>query len=392
MPSKSKHQGKSAKVAAIITAAGQGKRFGGDGLKQYLPLTGKPVLRHSVEAFTTHPDVDAVIVITHPDHEELYNETVQGLDLLPTVHGGNTRQESVFEGLKALQDFPPDYVLIHDAARPFVTAEMISRVVDGLSDAEAVIPTLPVIDTIKETDNGAVVKTIERNKVKRVQTPQGFHFKTIFDAHVKMQGEEFSDDAGIFEAVGGKVAITEGDELASKITTQVDFMRAEVACRQERDIRVGQGYDVHKFIEPEGGRVLKLCGVEVKHDKVLEGHSDADVGLHAITDALLGAMAEEDIGHHFSPKDPRWKDADSVSFLIYACELLMKKGGKVYHVDVTFIGEAPRIGVYRTQMRQAVAEIVQIAEERVSVKATTTEKMGFFVLPIAVEVIPQAGF
>ena len=360
---------------ALVLAAGRGTRFGGTLPKQYLPLGGSSVLRHAVEAFAGHPRIDRVLVTIRPEDRETYDRALAGLDLLPPVAGGAERQDSVRLGLEALAPHRPERVLIHDGARPFPEAAMIDRVLDALDRAPAAIPGLPLGDTIKRVDGEIIAATVDRTGLWRVQTPQGFHFDAILDAHRKAAGQTLTDDAAVAEAAGVAPLIVAGGEDNLKVTTTGDLAAAErlIAARLG-DVRVGQGFDVHPFGPGEG---LMLCGIWVSHNAGVVGHSDADVGLHALTDAVLGAIGAGDIGMHFPPSDAQWRGASSDRFLAHAVGLVRAKGGSVAALDVTIICERPKIGPHRAAMVERIAAISGIASDRVSVKATTTEKLGF---------------
>jgi 2-C-methyl-D-erythritol 4-phosphate cytidylyltransferase/2-C-methyl-D-erythritol 2,4-cyclodiphosphate synthase len=362
-------------LCALVVAAGQGSRFGGSLPKQYLPLGGAHVLRHAVSAFVDHPRVGEVIVAIRPEDAALFKRSVAGLRVASPVFGGATRQESVRFGLEALAAYRPDRVLIHDGARPFPDRELLDRVIDALDRATAAIPCLPLRDTIKRASDGTIRETIDRSALWRAQTPQGFHFEAILAAHRAAIGCEMTDDSAIAEAAGLAPLVVAGSEDNLKITTPQDLAAAErlIAARQG-DVRVGQGFDVHPFMP---GDHLWICGVRVPHAMGLAGHSDADVGLHALTDAILGAIGAGDIGMHFPPSDPQWRGAASHRFLSHAAALVRAQGGIVAAVDVTIICERPKIGPHRTAMVERVAAILGIAPGRVSVKATTTEKLGF---------------
>jgi 2-C-methyl-D-erythritol 4-phosphate cytidylyltransferase / 2-C-methyl-D-erythritol 2,4-cyclodiphosphate synthase len=362
-------------LCALVVAAGQGSRFGGSLPKQYLPLGGAHVLRHAVSAFVDHPRVGEVIVAIRPEDAALFKRSVAGLRVASPVFGGATRQESVRFGLEALAAYRPDRVLIHDGARPFPDRELLDRVIDALDRATAAIPCLPLRDTIKRASDGTIRETIDRSALLRAQTPQGFHFEAILAAHRAAIGCEMTDDSAIAEAAGLAPLVVAGSEDNLKITTSQDLAAAErlIAARQG-DVRVGQGFDVHPFMP---GDHLWICGVRVPHAMGLAGHSDADVGLHALTDAILGAIGAGDIGMHFPPSDPQWRGAASHRFLSHAAALVRAQGGIVAAVDVTIICERPKIGPHRTAMVERVAAILGIAPGRVSVKATTTEKLGF---------------
>lgn len=368
------------KCAVIIVAAGRGHRFGGEMPKQYRNLNGRAVLRHSLGVFCAHPAVSCVRTVIHPDDEALYNAAAEGLPVLAPVYGGATRQDSVRLGLESLKDEAPDIVLIHDGARPFVDFGIINRVIDRAEKGDGAVPALPVTDTIKtavKTPEGVlkIEKTVDRSALWRVQTPQAFPFKDILDAHEKAKGRELTDDAAVAEEAGLSVILVKGTEENIKITTSDDLTRAEERSSQKLpDIRTATGFDVHKF---EEGSFVTLCNVKVPHDMGLNGHSDADVALHALTDALLGAAGSGDIGLHFPPSDNKWKGADSAQFLQYAVSLVKGLGGKILNADVTLICERPKIGPYRLQMTERLSELLEISASRISIKATTTEKLGF---------------
>jgi 2-C-methyl-D-erythritol 4-phosphate cytidylyltransferase / 2-C-methyl-D-erythritol 2,4-cyclodiphosphate synthase len=364
-----------ASVYALVVAAGQGSRFGGPLPKQYLPLGGATVLRHAVAALAGHNRISDVLVAIRPEDRALFDRAVAGLRVLPAVAGGVTRQDSVRLGLEALTAYCPDCVLIHDGARPFPDPELVDRVIDGLDRAVAAIPCLPLRDTIKRAEGEIIRETIDRSALWRAQTPQGFHFDEILAAHRHMIGRNLTDDAAVAETAGLVPIMVEGGEDNLKVTTPQDLGAAErlIAARQG-DLRVGQGFDVHPFA---AGDHLWICGVEIPHEMSLAGHSDADVGLHALTDAVLGAIGAGDIGMHFPPSDPRWRGAPSDQFLCHAADLVRARGGAVAAVDVTIICERPRIGPYRTAMVERIAAILAITLGRVSVKATTTERLGF---------------
>lgn len=359
---------------ALIVAAGRGTRFGGDLPKQYRRLVGRSVLRHSLERFLGHPKVDAVRAVIHADDRRQYDEAAAGLRLLEPVQGGEQRQDSVRMGLESLIDLGPETVLIHDAARPFVDNALISRVISALATRSGAIPAIPVADTMKR--GGAhrlITGTVERVGLWRAQTPQGFAFDSILDAHRAYAGENLTDDAALLEKAGLDVALVDGSEENRKVTTEQDLQRAE-AVLNAPEFRSGNGFDVHRFAD---GDHVTICGIDIPHEAGLSGHSDADVGLHALTDALFGALAEGDIGSHFPPTDPQWKNADSAIFLKAAAKRVAARGGRIINADVTIICERPKIGPHRESMRVNIAEILDIDPGRVSVKATTTEQLGF---------------
>ncbi|MBM3549454.1 MAG: bifunctional 2-C-methyl-D-erythritol 4-phosphate cytidylyltransferase/2-C-methyl-D-erythritol 2,4-cyclodiphosphate synthase [Alphaproteobacteria bacterium] len=360
-----------ARVAALVMAAGRGQRLGGDEPKQYLLLGGLSVLARSLALFASHPRIDRVRAVIHADDRERYGEAIGSLKLAPPVSGGTTRQDSVRLGLESLANDPPDFVLIHDAARPLTPPSVIGRVIDALKTSVGAIPALPVTDTLKQGDGSRVTGTVPRAGLYRTQTPQGFRFAEILEAHRRFAGAELTDDAAVAEAAGHPVALVPGDEAAFKITTADDLERAR---RVSGETRIGTGFDVHRF---GPGDHVWLCGIRVPHQRGLIGHSDADVGLHALTDAILGAIGAGDIGLHFPPSDPRWRGAPSGGFLAHAASLVTARGGRLVHADVTVICERPKVGPHRDAMRAAIAAILGIDLDRVSVKATTTEGLGF---------------
>ena len=366
-----------ARCAVLILAGGSGSRVGSDIPKQYLNLGGVPVIRRTVEVFLSHPAIDLIQVVIGAEDSERCGEALAGLGLPAPVTGGATRQNSGMRGLEALETAEPDYVLIHDAARPFVDHGTIDRVVRALEQASAVLPAVPVADTLKRGAGSPaiVTATVDRQDMWRAQTPQGFRFTEILSAHRAATGLELTDDTAVAEHAGMTVSLVPGAEDNFKITTQGDLRRAErMAAAMTGETRIGTGFDVHAF--GEGDKVI-LCGVEIPHDQALEGHSDADVALHAVTDALLGAIAEGDIGSHFPPSDPQWRGAPSRLFLEHAAALVTGRGGSIGNIDLTIICEAPKLGPHRDAMRQSLSEILKIEAGRVSVKATTTEKLGF---------------
>lgn len=362
-------------VVALIVAAGRGSRMGGGLPKQYRLLGGRPVLRHSLGTLAAHPSVDHVLTVIHPDDRPLYDEAAAGLTLPAPVSGGAERQDSVRLGLDAAAALGADIVLIHDGARPFVDAGTIDRVIAALADHDGAIPALPVADTLKRGDGATVTETVPRDGLYRAQTPQGFRFQAIHAAHKDAAGKMLTDDAAVLEAAGRTVALVKGAEANVKITTSDDLLRAERLFAFPMEPRTGTGFDVHAFAEDGDG--VQLCGVLVPHPARLAGHSDADVGWHAITDAILGAIGAADIGRHFPPSDTRWKGADSAVFLAHAARLVEARGGRIAHVDVTLICERPKIGPVRAAMRARTAEVLGISTERVNIKGTTTEKLGF---------------
>ncbi|HTQ14017.1 MAG TPA: bifunctional 2-C-methyl-D-erythritol 4-phosphate cytidylyltransferase/2-C-methyl-D-erythritol 2,4-cyclodiphosphate synthase [Rhizomicrobium sp.] len=361
------------RIAALIVAAGRGARAGAGVPKQYRPLAGRPVLRQAVEAFARHPAVAATQVVIGAGDHERYVAATAGIDLLPPVAGASTRQHSVLHGLTALSAQSPDLVLIHDAARPLASPALIDRVIAALEGADAAIPMLPVADTLKRETEGTWT-TVPRDGLMRAQTPQGFRFAAILEAHRAFAGRGLTDDMALAEIAGLKIAAVTGEDTNMKITTRADFAAAERLLGSGAEFRTGMGFDAHRFAP---GDHLWLCGVKIAHDRGLEGHSDADAGLHALTDAILGAIGAGDIGQHFPPSGPEWKDAPSGRFLAHALKLAKEAGATIAHCDVTLICERPRVSPHREAMRARIAEILEIEVGRVSVKATTTEGMGF---------------
>lgn len=356
--------------AAIILAAGKGLRVGGDTPKQFRNWRGKPVLRHSVEALLA-AGAEPLVVVTSEDGEEAARTALAGL-AFTLARGGATRQDSVRGGLEALAGANPQAVLIHDAARPDLPRAVIARLLAALADHPGAIPVLPVVDSLALDSGGVMAGKAEREVLRRVQTPQAFRFADILAAHRAWQGAtDAGDDAQVLAVSGGSVALVEGDERLRKLTFAEDFV--DIAAAPPA-FRIGQGYDVHRL---EAGEELWLGGVLIPHDKGLSGHSDADVALHAITDAVLGAIGAGDIGTHFPPSDPQWRGARSARFLEHAVGLAREAGYAIANVDLTLICEAPKIGPHRPAMRAEVARIMGLAEDAVSIKATTTEKLGF---------------
>jgi 2-C-methyl-D-erythritol 4-phosphate cytidylyltransferase/2-C-methyl-D-erythritol 2,4-cyclodiphosphate synthase len=369
----------SQRTAAILVAAGRGLRAGAGGPKQYRSIGGQTVIFRAMEPFCRHPQVSAVQPVLNPDDIAMFNDAVQGLQHAPAAKGGATRQASVHAGLEALAPLKPDVVLIHDAARPFVSAALISRAIKAASTAGAAIPAIPVADTIKLVDaSGNIEATPERARLRIAQTPQAFRFDVILEAHRRAAREgrnDFTDDAGLAEWAGLTVATFEGDAANMKLTTPEDFVREEARlASQLGDVRTGTGYDVHAFGD---GNHLMICGVRVPHNRGFLAHSDGDVGLHALVDAILGALADGDIGSHFPPSDPKWKGAASDKFLKYAVDRVTARGGRISNLEVTLICERPKIGPLRDTMRQRIAEITGLNVSRVAVKATTSERLGF---------------
>ena len=349
--------------------------MGGEIPKQYLSVGGVPILRHTVNVFMENPAIDYIQVIIHPDDRNLYDEAIGELDLPEPINGGDTRQKSVLNGLEAVSENMPEYVYIHDAARPFLDQITLNNLIEEVENSGAVIPALKVTDTIKYMTNDKIDSTLDRNLLYRAQTPQAFRYKAIYMAHRRFENIDLTDDSAIAEKAGLKVRIIDGSENNFKITTKNDMERAELMTGNSyTDVRIGYGIDVHAF---ENGDHVILGGVKIPHDKKLSGHSDADVALHAITDAVLGAMAMGDIGDHFPPSDDKWKGASSDIFLKHATNFVTEQDGVIANIDVTIICEEPKIGPHRDLIRDKISEIMDLDIARVSVKATTTEKLGF---------------
>lgn len=385
----------SERFALVIVAAGRGERAGTpqDGPKQYRPIGGRPVITWTVSRFLAHPDCGDIVVVIHSDDQDLFANAIRGVEgneRIRTVIGGPNRQASVRAGLLALADNSPRHVLIHDAVRPFVTETSIEGVFSALRDGDqAALPAVGIADTLKRSDIcGNVADTVPRAGLFGAQTPQGFDFPAILNAHERAAAEsdsEFTDDCAIAEWAGISVRITPGSPINVKLTTAEDITMADVRLSTELksrnafadslpDVRTGNGYDVHKLVP---GDHVTLCGIEIAHDQRLDGHSDADVALHALTDALLATCGAGDIGDHFPPSDPQWRGAASEIFLVQAVKIVREAGGVVMNADVTLIAEAPKIGPHRDTMRENLARILEISVDRCSVKATTNETIGF---------------
>ncbi len=358
------------RFSGIIVAAGSGSRAGGD--KQWRTLGGKPVLRWSVEALL-NAGADEVVIVVAPGQDARAADALIGLSNWRAVAGGAARADSVRAGLSALTCAPDQPVLIHDAARPLLSQAVIERLLAALDTADGALPALPVADSLRRGENGQMAGVVERDGLWRAQTPQAFRRQTIEHAYAAWSSSDApTDEAVVVERNGGRVALIEGDQRLMKLTYPEDFAMAEALL--PRQTRIGSGYDVHRW--GPGGSVW-LCGVEVPHDQTLIGHSDADVGLHALTDALLGAIAQGDIGDHFPPSDPKWKGAASDRFLQHAADLVTARGGRIINVDVTLICEQPKVKPHRQAMRERIATILALPLDAVSVKATTTEGLGF---------------
>ena len=355
-------------IAAVIVAAGQGLRAGQPLPKQFAPWRGKPVVRHSAEAFAA-AGVAPIVVAIPEGAEDIASAALAGIEGIRLVTGGATRQQSVRKALEALEPAGPDLVLIHDAARPVLPRPVIERLLSALDGTPGAIPVLPVVDSLAAADGALMGTPARREELRRVQTPQAFRYADILSAHRSWSGAvEAGDDAQVARAVGLPVALVEGDEALHKLTFASDF------AAPPAPIRVGTGFDVHQFA---AGEELWLCGVQIPHTMGLSGHSDADVAIHALVDAILGAIGNGDIGSHFPPSDPQWKGARSDQFLLHAVRLAVQAGYRIANIDLTIICEAPKIGPHREAMRARLAELLGTGVEAVSVKATTTEKLGF---------------
>ena len=367
------------RVAAVVVAAGRGTRTGMPYPKQYRTLKGAPLVRDSLRLFALHPEVDLVQPVIHPDDAARFTAAAAGLGVATPVSGGATRQSSVRAGLEALAARAPAIVLVHDAARPFVSDALVSRAIASAQAHGAAIPGLPVTDTVKLVDaQGLVTATLDRAHLRTVQTPQAFAFPALLDAHRRAAAagrDDFSDDGALAEWAGLKVAVFPGEKGNVKMTTADDFARAEAELAASlSDIRTGIGYDIHAF--EDGGDHVWLGGIKIPHARKLSGHSDADVALHALVDALLGALADGDIGVHFPPTDEKWRGASSDKFLKFAVERVRERGGMIGHLDVAIVAESPKVNPVRDAIRARIAEIAGLTIDRVGVTATTNEKLG----------------
>lgn len=364
------------KIGAIIVAAGRGERAGGGIPKQFRKLAGRSVLARSYQALAAHPALTAIVLVTHPDDTARLDAVDEELGLVTRrVVGGATRSDSVRAGLAALSDAGVDAVMIHDAARPFLSHALIDRLADALATHSAVIPVMPVTDALMRLDpSGEILEAVDRETLGAAQTPQAFHLDTICQAHDQAAGQAFADDAAVIRAAGGTVFSVPGESGNYKLTRPEDFQRAEAELMSTAITVTGQGFDVHRL---EPADTMWLCGVALHEGLGLVGHSDADAGLHAVTDAVLGCAGAGDIGQHFPPSDPQWRGAASDKFLLHALDLLARAGGAAVHVDVTLICERPKVGKYRAAMQARLAEIMRLPTARVNIKATTTEKLGF---------------
>ncbi|WP_179947421.1 bifunctional 2-C-methyl-D-erythritol 4-phosphate cytidylyltransferase/2-C-methyl-D-erythritol 2,4-cyclodiphosphate synthase [Wolbachia endosymbiont of Folsomia candida] len=369
------------KIAALIVAAGVGKRCNATIPKQYIKLAGKSVLFHTIKKFLVNQYVDYIRVVINKDHEGFYREAISSItdaELLESVHGGKSRQDSVKLGLESLQTIDPEFVIVHDACRPFVSLSLIDKLVESIScDSECtgIVPAIEVTDTISLVNDGFIESTISRAKLRAVQTPQIFNFKELLSCHES--SKEFTDDSSLVIEHKKRVAIIQGEKSNFKLTTEEDINMAKLLL-EEPKFRVGTGYDIHKFTEPKNDTkcFIKICGVEIEHDMTIEAHSDGDVAIHAIVDAILGALGCGDIGEHFPPDSLKWKDCDSLHFLDFAAKKAREKGYGVSNLDVTIVCEKPKISPYKAEMKKTLSEILEIDDEFVNIKATTAEKLG----------------
>ena len=385
LPSLLKKESLMGKIAAVVLAGGRGSRAGQGMPKQYREIRGVSLLRRSLIAFCNHPEIDLVRAVIHPEDEHLYDMVARDLPLEPPVFGGDTRQKSGFNGLESFIEHSPSKILIHDAARPFVAADTITRILRSLDSSTAALAASKITDTVKKQDKaGYVHETLAREELWRAQTPQGFRFEEILAAHIQFRDESYTDDAAIAEAAGHKVLLVDCKEENFKVTNPGDFLRGEVVSSTEEKathkiadlsgIRMGIGFDVHRF--GPGDHVI-LCGVPIPHTHGLLAHSDADVAMHAITDAILGGICAGDIGTHFPPSDMKWKGASSDIFLTEAAKMVTQKNGAINHIDLTIVCETPKIGPHREAMQSRLGEILNMSSELISIKGTTSERLGF---------------
>jgi 2-C-methyl-D-erythritol 4-phosphate cytidylyltransferase/2-C-methyl-D-erythritol 2,4-cyclodiphosphate synthase len=366
-------------VAAVVVAAGRGLRAGAGVPKQYRSMPGGTAIQRSLATFSTHGEIALVQPVIHSDDQDAFQRSSAQFQLLPPVFGGATRQDSVRAGLEAIAAHKPDIVLIHDAVRPFASPSLITRAIAAAAQSGAAVPVLPVADTVKTVDaQGLVTGTLDRSLLRAVQTPQAFGFGGIIDAHrraLQAARDDFTDDAALAEWAGMTVTTFAGEAGNVKLTTPEDFLRAETARLSDLgDVRTGFGTDVHQFAD---GNHIWLGGVKIPHSRGVTGHSDADVVLHSLVDAILGAISDGDIGVHFPPNDRQWRGASSDRFLAFAVERVRARGGLIAHLDITVVCEAPRVGPHRDAMRARIAEIAGLSQDRVAIKATTSEKLGF---------------
>lgn len=362
-------------VAQILVAGGKGARFRGEKPKQYMDLGGKSVLRRTLDNLKAAWPTTRAFVIVHAESDSWLSEAIQGFEgTIVPVTGGATRCQSVRAGIATLEDLEPDLILIHDAARPFVSKRVVEEMIDALATHQAAVPVLPIVDAVKSF-SGEIGDDLPRGDMRRVQTPQGFRYKDVWPLYQAMPPDaDFADDIALARSAGLSIATVDGDEKTFKITFPQDLKKAQNMTGQTSYTATGTGFDVHRI---ESGDSLWLCGIEIAAGFSLKGHSDADVGLHALSDAIYGALAEGDIGDHFPPTDPKWKGTESHVFLTHAKDRVLARGGTIQHIDVTLICEKPKVKPHRETMRTRIAELLELPVNRVSVKATTTEKLGF---------------
>ncbi len=360
---------------ALIVAGGSGLRMNSELPKQYMQIGGKTILERTYKAFANNDNIDKIQIVISENHQDVYegflNKLTDKDKLLPVCFGGNNRQESVKFGLESLKKYNPERVLIHDSVRPFVSNELIDRIISGLENSKCAVPAIKITDTVKEVEGNKIKRSLYRDDLITVQTPQGFDFEFIYKLHQGFKDKNFSDDTWLAELINEKIMIIEGEKGNYKITTSEDLERARNSMAETR---VGSGFDVHQF---EEGEFITLCGIKIPFNKKLKGHSDADCAWHALTDALLGAIGEGDIGEHFPDTDAKWKNADSKIFLVKANELLKSRGGKISNIDMTIICEKPKMKDFKEEMKINTAKVLEIETDRINIKATTTEKLGF---------------
>lgn len=373
---------------ALVVAAGRGTRLQqepGSPPKAYLPLCAKPLLAHTLEALQ-HPAIDAIACVIHPDDEAYYDQAITSFrsisadaktTLLPPIHGGKRREYSVRNGLNAIAQHAPENVLIHDAARPFVTGKQMDNLLAALKTSDAALPVIPISDTVRELKSGEITATLNRQHMYRAQTPQAFRFQTILDLHHRPH-DDVTDDIALCETAGIAIAPIQGDQRNIKITTPDDVMLAEQMLQGRYATRTGTGFDVHRFSEDiNDGNLIRIGGVDIPHSHTLIGHSDADVALHALVDAILGALGLGDIGEHFPPGDPQWKGADSHLFVEHAVKLIEQQNATLMNADITIICEAPKLKDHKTTIKNTIASLCKVEASCINVKATTTEQLGF---------------
>lgn len=360
----------------LIAAGGNSERFGGDLPKQYCEIHGKPVLRHTIEIFSGLAFVNEIRVVINPSHRLLYDKAVAGLDLSSPVEGGASRQESVYNGLKTVDAREDDILLIHDAARPLANPADIEKLYEVLQDNNAATLAVPESNTLVKSTDRLIGEPVDRENVWSLATPQGFSYGLIMKAHENAIGKNYTDDTALVKHIGHDVVLIECNKGNLKITSSDDLKMAQQLLNIKTETRIGNGFDVHAFTDAGNG-IIRLCGTDLPHDKSLEGHSDADVALHALTDALFGAAGAGDIGGHFPDSSGEWKNADSSLFIKKACNIIDKNKGSIINADITIICESPKIGPYKEKMRTRVSQLLGIAKQRVNIKATSTEGLGF---------------